>query len=92
MLKFMAKKDMNFEYEINLVDGIITIHKHDETFFDILVSTYWRWVLNKELNFHDNNSFKAYNLNVDEYFGMNDYQTIKEHLKTFISDSKFKNY
>jgi hypothetical protein len=88
----MEKKDMNFEHEINLVDGIITIHKHDETFFDIKLSSYWRWVLENDLNFNDNNSFKAYNLNTEEYFGLNDYHTIKENLKTFILDSKFKNY
>jgi hypothetical protein len=88
----MEKKDMNFEYEVYELDEIITIHKYDESFFDIPISTYFRWLGSRSLNIYEDNSLKAYNLNFQEYYGMNDYQTIKEHLKMFISETKFKNY
>lgn len=83
---------MNFEYEVYLEDDIIAIHKHDDTFVDISIKTYFRWLKHNELNFHKNESFVAYKLNESEYFGMNDYQTIKEHIKLFMQETKFKNY
>ena len=84
---------MKFEIVIYLTDNIITIHKHDETFFDIKISSYWKWVTTNALNTYNNDSFEASNLNKDEYFGLNDYETIKSHITKYISETKFiKNF
>lgn len=100
-LKFDIKKDMHFDYEIYMEDDIITIHKHDETFFDILINSFWNFITENDMNqwcndYHNPAEYDGHGQDTgeytkDEYFDL-PYDHIKADLEKYFLKPIFKKY
>ena len=94
-------KEMNFEFEIYQEDDVITIHKHDETFFDIILSDYWIWLKTNDMHLWCNDYYDASQsdrhgqqvgkYSKDEYFEL-PYSELKADLTKYLLQSKYKKY
>jgi hypothetical protein len=92
---------MKFDYDIYLSDDIITIHKHDENYFDIILDEFWIWIKKNEMNFFCNDFYDPSKadghgqesgiLSKDQYFDQH-YDTIKADLEKYLLMPKFKKY
>ena len=101
LLIFENKKRMQFDYDVNLLDDIITIHKHDEEFFDIPLDRFWVYVKENGLNewcndYYNPAEYDGHGQDVgkyekEEYFDLS-YDTIKADLSKYLSTPKYKNY
>jgi hypothetical protein len=92
---------MQFDFDINFKDEVITIHKHDEEFIDIPLERFWVFVRENDLNdycndYHNPSEFDGHGQDVgkydkQEYFDLS-YETIKADLSKYLLTPKFKNY
>jgi len=92
---------MQFEYDVFLSDDIISITKHDETFFDIILNDYWEWIKTNDLNHYCNDYYDASQsdrhgqevgkYSIEEYFDLH-YDTIRADLNKYLLQPKFNKY
>jgi len=92
---------MKFEYDIFKDDDIITIHNHDETFFDMTIEEFWSWVKRNEMHnwcndYYDASESDCHGQEVgvftkEEYFDQS-YDEIKSALEKYLLMPKFKKY
>lgn len=90
-----------FEYEVYLSDDIITIHRHDETYFDIILEDFWTYIDKNDMNHYCNDYYDptqndghgqdSGKLTKDEYFDQH-YDTIKADLEKYLLLPKFKKH
>jgi hypothetical protein len=82
---------MQFDFEVYLADNILTIHKHDETFFDITIHTFWDWIVANKLNVEYDNGEEVESISKIEYFDL-PYEDIKKNISQYLLTPKFKKY
>ena len=97
----MAKNIMQYEFEIDLLNNVITIFKYDEDYFDFEVNSFWNWVKDNDLNHwcndyydaseRDNHGQEVGEYSRDEYFDLS-HEDLKKDLTKYLMSSKFKKY
>ena len=97
MLNLAEKKEMNFDFDISIADDLLTVHYHDETFVDLELSKYFRWIERNEHNRWINDFYNPAEFNghgqetgyydKEEYFGQS-YDFLKVHLYEYLSEKK----
>jgi hypothetical protein len=92
---------MKFEHEIHFSDDIITIHKHDETYFDIILDDFWKYAKENNLNdychdFYDPTQENGHgqdcgSLDKEEFFDIS-YHDMQYYLEDYLSMPKFRKH